>query len=99
MSAADAAIQKKMYGPRTIALIISDEEMEDVMKIIKSFEESGLLIKGISETSKDEPKEKQGEALISLILGTLAANMLGRALTRKRLIRAGEGTTTAGENF
>ena len=50
MSAGDAAIQKKIYGSETTALVISNEEMEDIMKIVKSLEESGLLIKGISET-------------------------------------------------
>ena len=50
MSAADAAIQNKIYGTGTTTLIISNEEMEDIMKIDKSLEESGLLIKGISET-------------------------------------------------
>ena len=50
-----------MYGSETAALIISNEEMEDIMKINKSFEESGLLVKGISETIKHETKEqKQG---------------------------------------
>ena len=47
MSAADAAIQKKIYEPATTALIISNEEMKDIMKTFKSIEESGLLIKGI----------------------------------------------------
>ena len=44
MSAADATIQKKIYGSG-ITLIISNEDMEDIMKIVKSLEESGLLIK------------------------------------------------------
>ena len=57
MSAADAAIQKKIYGSGTTALIISNEEMEDIMKIVKSLEELGLLIKGISEKIKNETKE------------------------------------------
>ena len=56
MSAADAAIQRKMYGSGTTALLISNEEMEDIMKIVKFLEESGLLIKGISETIKNETK-------------------------------------------
>ena len=47
MSTKDAAIQKKVYASRTIALIIENEEMEDIMKIVKSLEESGLPIKGI----------------------------------------------------
>ena len=61
MSAADEAIQK-IHGSghssplalHTKALIISNEEMEDIMKIVKSLQESGLSIKGISETIKDE---------------------------------------------
>ena len=50
MSAADPAIQKKIYGSGITALIISNAEMEDIIKIVKSLEESGLLLKGISET-------------------------------------------------
>ena len=57
MSAADAAIQNKIYGSGTTALIISNEEMKDIMKIVKSLEESGLLIKGTSEKIKNETKE------------------------------------------
>ena len=60
MSATDAAIQKKIYGSGTIALVISNEEMEDIMKIVKSLEESGLPIKGISETIKNEATEQKG---------------------------------------
>ena len=56
MSAKNAAIQKKIYGSDTTALIISNEEMKDIMKIVKSLEESGLLIKDISETVKNEAK-------------------------------------------
>ena len=62
ISAANAAIQNKIYGLgrpldlalRTPALIISNEEMKDIMKIVKSLEESVLLIKGISETTKNK---------------------------------------------
>ena len=63
--------------------------MEDVMKIVKSLEESGLLIKGISETIKNEAKEQKGRFL-SMLLGTLVASVLGNALAGKGLIRAGE---------
>ena len=78
MSAADAAIQKKIYGSDTTASITSDEEMNDIMKMIKSIEESGLIIKGISETIKNEAKE-QKIGFISILLETLAASMLGSA--------------------
>ena len=54
MSATDAAIQKKVCGSGTTALIISNKDIEDIMKIFKSFEESGLLIKEISEIIKNE---------------------------------------------
>ena len=50
MSAGDAAIPKKIYGSDTRALIISNEEMNDIMKIVKSLVESGLLIKVASKT-------------------------------------------------
>ena len=98
MSAADAAIQKKIYGSGSTALIISNEEMEDIMKIVKSLEESGLLMKEISETIKNETKE-QKDGLLSMLLGTLAATLLGTALTGRGVIRTGEGTIRAGENF
>ena len=98
MSAADAAIQNKIYGSGTTALIISNEEMEDIMKIVKSLEESGLLIKGTSEKIKNETKEWKG-GFFPLSLGTLAASILGNALAEKRIIRAGIGVMRAGQIF
>ena len=61
------------------------KKMEDIMKIIKSLEESGLLIKGISETNKNETKEQKME-LLSMSLRILAASILGNALAGKRVI-------------
>ena len=60
-SAADAAIHKKIFGSGFTTLIISNVEMNDVMKIVKSLEESGsgLLIKGVSETIENEAKEQK----------------------------------------
>ena len=58
-SATDAGIHKKMLRSGTTKLIISNEEMNDIMKIIKSLEESGLSIKGISKTIKNEAKEQK----------------------------------------
>ena len=55
-SATDAAIHKKMFGSGNTTLIISNEEMNDIMKIVKTLEEFGLLIKGVSETIKNEAK-------------------------------------------
>ena len=56
-SAADAAIQKKIYGSRMTALVISNEEVDDVMKIVKFVEESGLLIKGVGKANENETKK------------------------------------------
>ena len=53
--------------------------MEDIMKIVKSLEKSGLPVKGISETIKNETKEQKG-GFLSMLLGTLAASILGSAL-------------------
>ena len=50
---------KKNYGSGNTVLIISNEEMEDIMEIVKSIDESGLSIKGISETIKNETKEME----------------------------------------
>ena len=86
-----------MFGSGFTILISSNEEMNDIMKIVKSLEESGLLIKGVSETIKNEAKEQKGEFL-STLLGTLGANLLGNLLTGQGTIRAGEGTVRAGEN-
>ena len=104
MSAAAAAIQKKIYASghpsdlnsRTTALIISNEEMEDIMKIVKSLGESGLLVKGISETIKNDAKERKG-GFLPMLLGTLAASLLASALTGRGVIRVVEGVIRAGE--
>ena len=69
--------------------------MNDIMKIVKSHEESGFLIKGLSETIKNEAKE-QKDGFLSMLLGTLAASLLGNLLTSKGTIGVGEGTVTAG---
>ena len=58
-SALDATIQKKNYGWETTAVIISNEEREDIMKIVKSYKESGLLMKRISEAIKNEVREQR----------------------------------------
>ena len=74
-SATDTAI-KKNYGLETTALVISNEEMNDTMEIVKSRGESGLLIKGVSETIGDEAKE-QKDRFLDMLSGTLAASLLG----------------------
>ena len=91
MSAIDGSIKKKMLGSGTTTLIISNDEMNDIIKIVKSLEDSGVLLKGVSETIQHEAKEQRGEFLPTL-LGTLGASLSGNLLTGgKGVIRAGEG--------
>ena len=97
-SATDAAIHKKIFGSGFTTLIISNEEMNDIMKIVKSLEESGLLIKILSQTIKNELKE-QKVGLLSMLLGTLGSSLLGNLLTGKGTIRACEGIIRAGQDF
>ena len=69
-SAIDAGIQKKIHGSGTTTLIISNEEMNDIMKIVQALEDSNILLKGVTKTIKNETKEQKGEFL-SILLGTL----------------------------
>ena len=87
-----------MFGSGTTTLILINEEMNDIMKIVKSLGESGLLIKDASETVKNEAKKQKGEFL-AMSLGTLGASLLGNLLTYKGTVRAAEGTIIAGQNF
>ena len=68
--------------------------MNDILKIVKSLENSGLLLKGVSETIQHEAKE-QREGFLSMLLGTLGASLLGDILSGKGIIRGGEGTIRA----
>ena len=69
--------------------------MEDVLKIVKSLEYSGMLLNGVSETIKDEAKEQIG-GFLSTSLCTLGASLLGNMLARKGFIKVGEGTARVG---
>ena len=100
-SPADAGIHKKILGSGTNAtttLIISNDEMEDITKIFKSLEDSGLLLKGVTETIQNEVREQKGEFL-EMLLGTLGAILLGNILVGKRINRAGDGVNRAGYGF
>ena len=69
--------------------------MEDIIKILKSLEECGLLLKGVTETVQNEAKEQKGGCL-SMLLRTLGASLLGNILSGKGINRAGEGIVRAG---
>ena len=99
MSAIDGSLKKKMLGSGMTTLIISNDEMDDILKIVKSLENSGVLLKGVSETIQHEAKEQRG-GFLSMLLGTLGASLLGdilsKGLSGKGVIRAGEGTAGYG---
>ena len=95
-SVTDAAIKNKTFGSGMTTLIISNEEMDDIMKILNSLEYVGLLIIGVSKTIENEAKEQKG-GFLGMLLGTLGDSLLGNLLTRKGVMIAGEGTIRAGE--
>ena len=97
-SATDAAIHNKMFGSGMTALKMSNEEMNDIMKVVKWLEESGLLIKDVSKTIKNEVKEQNGRFL-SMMLSKLRSSLLGNLLTGKGTIKAGEDTIRVCQNF
>ena len=80
-SAIDAGVQKKIYGSGTTTLVISNEEMNVIMKLVQALEESNILLKGVTKTIKNETKEHKG-GFLSMLLGTLGASLLGDLLTK-----------------
>ena len=72
--------------------------MNDILKTIKSLKESGLSIKSVGETIKNERK-KQKVGFLGMLLGTLGASLLGNLLRSKGTVRAGEVIITAGQKF
>ena len=87
-SAIDAGIQKKIHGSGTTNLIISNEEMNDILKIVQVLEDSNILLKGITKTIGNETKEQKGAfsgILLSTLLGNLGAghgNKEGKGMLR-----------------
>ena len=69
---------------------MSNDEMKDIIKIVESLEDSGLLSEGVSETIWNEAKEQKG-GFLSMLLGTLGASLLENILTGKGIVRAGYG--------
>ena len=89
-SAVDARVQKKIHGSGTTTLIVSNEEINDIMKLVQALENFNVLLKGVTKTIKNETKE-QKEEFLSMLLGTLGASLLGNLLTAKGNVRAGYG--------
>ena len=73
---------EKILGSGNTTLIISNEEMNDVIKIVQALEDSNILLKGVTETVKNETKEQKG-GFLSMLLSTLGATLLANLLTGK----------------
>ena len=98
-SAADAGIHRKILGSgNNTTVILSNKDMDDLIKIVKSVEDSGLSLKGVTESVQNEIKEQKGEFL-NILLGTLGASLLGNLLTGKGVNKKGNGIHRAGEGI
>ena len=97
-SAGDSGIHKKILGSGNTTLIISNNNIEVLIKIVKSLEDSGLLLKGVTESVQNEVKEQKG-GFLSMLLGTLGASLLGNLLTGKGINKKGKGINRAGEGI
>ena len=82
--------KKKIHGSGYTTLIISNEEMTDIMKILQALEDSNILLKGVTKTNKNETKEQKG-GFLSMFLGTLGASLLGNLLSGNGIVRVGSG--------
>ena len=89
-STADAGIHKNMYACGTTTLIISNEEINDIIKLVRALEDPNILLKRVTKTITNETKEQNG-GFLSMLLGILGASLLGNLLTEKGIVRAGTG--------
>ena len=111
-AAADARIHKKVLGSgkspldlatqTTTTLTMSNDEIPDIIKIVKSLEDSGLLLKEVRETVREREQEgarKQKGGFLSMLLGTIGASLLGNILAGKGMNRAVEGFFNVASSF
>ena len=87
-----------MLGSGATTLIISNEELNDFMKTVKSLEDSGLLKNYVSKTVKNEAKEQKG-GFLRMLIRTLGASLLGNLFTGQGTITEGKVTVRAGQGF
>ena len=84
---------------KRVKLIIEQEDMNDIIKIIEALENSGILLKGVTKTMENETKEQRG-GFLSMLLGTLGASLLGNLLTGgKGIVGAGDGMVRASDGI
>ena len=87
---------REILGSGNTTLIMSNNEMEHIIKIVKFLEDSGLLLKRVPETVQNEVKDQKG-GFLSMLLGTLGASLLRNLLTGKEVNKKGKGINRAGE--
>ena len=98
MAATDASTQRKTFVSGTTTLIISNEDMEDIIKIVNLLKNQVYLYKELLKQLKNKGKGQKG-GLLQMLFSTLAASLLGSTLTGQGVITSGEGTIRAEQNF
>ena len=71
--------KKKIHGSGTTTLVISNEEMNDIMKNVQTLEDSNILLKGVTKTIENKTKEQKG-GFLSMLLGTIGTSLLGESV-------------------
>ena len=88
ITAAAPGIQKKVHGSGRTTLIISNEEMDDIMKIVQALKDSNIFLKGVKKIFENETKEPKG-GFLGMLLDTLGARFLGNTLTKTVMLKTG----------
>ena len=91
--AIDTGIQRKIHGsghPWSTTLIVLNKEISDIMKVVQALEDSNIFLKRVTKTTKNKTKKQKG-GILSMLLGTLGASLLGNLFSRKGIVRGGSG--------
>ena len=91
MSGIDGAIQKKKIHGTGTTVIFSNEEVNDIAKIVKALEDSDVLMKGSTETLKNDIKKGGALKILPMLLETLGSSLIGNLLTGRGMYRAVTG--------
>ena len=90
MEIAAGILKNKIHDSGNESLIVSNEEINDIIKLIQALEDSNILLRRVTKIIKNETKRQKG-GFLSMFLGTLGASLLGNLLTGKGVLRAGSG--------
>ena len=98
VSAVHAEIQKKVHGSGTTTSIISNEEINNVMKFVQVLEDSNILLKRITKAIENKTKERNA-GFLGMLLGASGASLLVNMLTEKGILRAVYGSKKNNSNL